>query len=1136
VVTVYLPLEATQFTTGAITVCQNAADETYTATAVNSTSVVYSVSPAGAGVIDAGTGVMNWAEAFSGTATITATSSGPCGTTAAERVVIVNPLPTASTITPGSEAVLCEGVELVLSGNVGGTWSNDATTATITITAAGDYFVTNTNGCGSVTSNHVIVTAGVAPTASTIAAAGATTICEGETVELSGNVGGTWSNGATTATISVTSAGDYSVTNTNTCGSVTSNVISVTVNTLPTASTISADGAIVLCADDNVVLSGNVGGEWSTGATTASITVTEAGDYFVTNTNSCGSVTSNHILVTTVVLPVGSTISATGVTTFCEGESVVLSGNVDGTWSTGETTATITVTASGDYYVSNAYSCGSASSNVISVTVNPLPTASVIAAGGPVALCTGDNVVLSGNVDGVWSTGATTATITVTAAGDYFVTNTNDCGSVASNHVLVTLGALPTATVITAGGATAICGDESVTLSGNVGGTWSNGETTASITVSAAGDYFVTTEYSCGSVTSNTISVTVSPLPAASVISADGAVALCVGDDVVLSGNVGGTWSTGAITGTITVTEAGDYFVTNTNGCGSVTSNHIMVTDNVVATASIISAGGAATTFCADENVVLSGNVGGVWSNGATTATITVTEPGDYYVTNATSCGTETSNHILVTVNPLPIAAVISDDGETTICAGESVILSGNVDGTWNNGATTPTITVTTTGNYFVTNVNNCGSVTSNHIFVKVNPLAVASVISADGETILCAGENVVLSGNVGGIWSNSATTPAITVTTTGEYFVTNTNICGDAVSNLISVTVNPLPVVSTISADGPLTFCEGEDVLLSGNVDGIWSNSATTSTITVVASGDYYVTNENDCGSFTSNHIIVTVVAVPSSAVNQTVCAGSSVSLSVGQVAGLTYQWRRGSVILVNEGNISGVSTSTLTINPVKNTDAAANYNVVITGPCAPYEASGNVSLVVNSAPVILGQPYDQNAGLGCDESFLVVATGNSLHYQWRRGTENLVNGGNISGATSAKLTLSPVSLDDAASDYNVVVSGICEPSTTSDDVSLIICEPTAIPKAVVENINNEVVIYPNPFSTSINVVINKASKLNSIELRMFNALGEETLISTVTKPLTVVETGNLVRGVYFYQIISKSQIIQTGKLVSIE
>ena len=86
----------TIFTTGSIEVCQDAVDETYTATATNSASIVYSVSPAAAGVINPATGLMNWDAAFSGMATITATSSGLCGITVGSLSVRVKGLPAIS--------------------------------------------------------------------------------------------------------------------------------------------------------------------------------------------------------------------------------------------------------------------------------------------------------------------------------------------------------------------------------------------------------------------------------------------------------------------------------------------------------------------------------------------------------------------------------------------------------------------------------------------------------------------------------------------------------------------------------------------------------------------------------------------------------------------------------------------------------------------------------------------------------------------------------------------------------------------------------------------------------------------------------------------------------------------------------
>jgi len=710
--------------------------------------------------------------------------------------------------------------------------------------------------------------------------------------------------------------------------------------------------------------------------------------------------------------------------------------------------------------------------NVVSAIMQP--TASVITAGGAIALCAGGSVVLSGNVGGVWSNvaGSTTATLTVTTAGNYYVTNTNGCGSVTSNHIIVTMTPAPTASVITAGGATTFCAGGTVVLSGNVGGTWSNGATTATITVSVAGDYYVTNTNTCGSVTSNHIAVTVNPAATASVITAGGAIALCAGGSVVLSGNVGGVWSNvaGSTTATLTVTAAGNYYVTNTNGCGSVTSNHIVVTMNPAPTASVITAGGA-TTFCAGGNVVLSGNVGGTWSNGATTATTTVSVAGDYYVTNTNTCGSVTSNHIAVTVNPAATASVITAGGAIALCAGGSVVLSGNVGGVWSNvaGSTTATLTVTAAGNYYVTNTNGCGSVTSNHIIVTMNPSPLAN---AGTNATICSGNSATIgaasisghtyswtptSGLNSATISNPLASPSVTTTYTLTETITAT---GCVASNSVVVTVNPLPTVSTAT-------CVGGSVSFSANVLGV----------------------------------------------------------------GMTYQWRNGTTNLVDGGNIFGATSGTLTISPVTMADASGNYNVVITGACSPNVAPLVVSLVVFDAPVIVAGPIDQAPCVGTSSSFSVNAAGIGLTYQWRNGNVNLTNGGTISGANSATLTINPVALSDVASNYNVVVSGACSlQKATSPNASLTLCNQTAMPVVAV---NKVVSIYPNPSKSIINIELTDPSQINNAELKLYDTLGVMVMNSILNQKTTTLRTNNLPSGIYLYKVMDDTKTVQSGKLI---
>ena len=251
---------------------------------------------------------------------------------------------------------------------------------------------------------------------------------------------------------------------------------------------------------------------------------------------------------------------------------------------------------------------------------------------------------------------------------------------------------------------------------------------------------------------------------------------------------------------------------------------------------------------------------------------------------------------------------------------------------------------------------------------------------------------------------------------------------------------------------------------------------------------------------------------------------------------AGLTYQWRKGTVNLTNGGNISGANYPTLTIDPVNISDAASNYNVVVTGTviCTSNDTSTDVSLIVNPtiSPNII-QPENQILCPGCPAIFSVEVTGTGLTYQWRRGTVNLIDGGNIYGATSATLIIDLVSSADVATDYNVVITGPCSPITTKN-ASLSLCTTTGIASLDAGNTNNAVTIYQNPFTTSIDIRINDASQLNNCELRIYNVLGEEVINTILTKQLTTLETSHFTSGIYMYKVIGNNKTIQRGKLIS--
>jgi len=231
---------------------------------------------------------------------------------------------------------------------------------------------------------------------------------------------------------------------------------------------------------------------------------------------------------------------------------------------------------------------------------------------------------------------------------------------------------------------------------------------------------------------------------------------------------------------------------------------------------------------------------------------------------------------------------------------------------------------------------------------------------------------------------------------------------------------------------------------------------------------------------------------------------------------------------IVCNNGAISlnkGMTLNgrALSTNGALQTDS---INVVITPGCATNTLSG--------APAITSEPKNTVACVHGDAKFSVSATGTNLTYQWRRGAVNLINGANIKGATSAVLTLTNITLADAASDYNVIVNGSVAPAANSANASLVVndCGPVGIVFYAASG-NRTANFYPNPFSTSLVVALPDASKSSSSELSIYNAMGILVMNMTLIEEKTSFEI-NLSPGVFFYKVIFKNTLVQSGRLIS--
>ncbi|HRO08393.1 MAG TPA: SdrD B-like domain-containing protein [Saprospiraceae bacterium] len=821
----------------------------------------------------------------------------------------------------GSNVCLGESTTLTASGGAAYEWNTGETTASIDVDpitkTTYTVSITSAEGCQVVLSKEVDVYPLPVVTIS-----GNNFICIGSSTDLTASGGSNylWSTGATTSTITVSpvQTTTYTVTVTDVNGCTAEASIVVQVNGLSISASITGDNEI--CQGESTTLQGVLNGGtatsylWSTGAVTSSITVSPGTSttYTVTITDSNGCTAAASRLVTVRSLPQASITGPDGV---CIGSTATLtaSGGVSYLWSTGATTASITVSPSSattyTVTVTNSFGCVSTASKVVSV--NPLPIVNI---SGNTSICINEETTLtaSGGVTYIWSTGATTSSITVSpsVSTTYSVTATDSNGCKNSASILVTVNGLTINASIT--GDDIICSGESTVLTGVLtGGTaasylWSTGATTQSITVSPTSNtnYSVTIQDINGCNGTASKLVTVQPLPLAAITGPD---AVCIGSSATLtaSGGVSYLWSTGATTASITVTptSATTYFVTVTNSFGCVSTASKVVSVNQLPIVNI----NGNTSICINEETTLtaSGGVSYIWSTGATTASITVSPPVSttYSVTATDANGCSNVASILVTVNGLTIQASII--GADTICTGTSTVLTAVLNGgtavsyIWSTGETTSSITVTpaqaTSYSVTIQDTNGCNGSASKT--VELFPLP---VILITGDNQVCINDSITLTatGAITYVWSTGETTASIVVdpVTSTIYSVTGTDSRGCINTAQITVDVLPLPNISIVGVD---SVCANTQAILSaiGGVSYVWSTGETTSSITVIPSTSttYSVTgtDSNGCKD-TAEH---TVNIYPQDSIGiigeLNICAGDTVTYSA--FGGVKYEWSTG-------------------------------------------------------------------------------------------------------------------------------------------------------------------------------------------------------------------------------------------------